>query len=585
MVQALQEEMRQRKQIGPQTDDELWDHIKQVYGIEIPRVAVCDDHVSPFDFLSDIFFERVISAIAVANRGGSKTFISALLHRLFSKFRAGCESATVGAIEQQSLRAYHALLALLKKEVGKPEATVRDHPDVLKSVQRETSFRNDSKVEVLPGTVPAVNGPHPQKVHADEVELMDPVVFDESRNMSQSKNGIIAQDWITSTRKRAHGPMQKLLNEIIEAKRVGAIPPYEIYTWCIFETSQNVPNCRIANPNLPEDQKCQCDKVVKGTWDDGSTRKFSDVCRGRLARSQGFAPLSDVHKLFRNNSREVWEAQQECSRPETAGLVLPMFSRERYGIKWYEPDPDNGPIYIGVDFGGTNPHAVNWYQVLNRDVFAYSYNQSQDQDPMRLLKAGTRVGFDEVYISEVANTDVARLIWQHNDAWAIKYPNFRHRALFADPAAKAARLEFAKYDRPLGSKWMTTRDQKEHIKTVKDLLNSDRFVVDVNRCPMFCDEAEDWHYPKKKEEMIYDPEIPVDDFNHCMANWRYTMSNLRTIERRQEKAGIVPSAADVPGRTQRGVRDWTKSGASRYLPREEDQTGLPVHPLSGRVVE
>src|SRR4051812_6929523 len=78
-------ELKKRpKTLGPQTDDELHKWIKDNLGYDIPRQRVCPDHASPFEFLADVYFERVTSAIAVANRGGSKTMISAILHLLNS---------------------------------------------------------------------------------------------------------------------------------------------------------------------------------------------------------------------------------------------------------------------------------------------------------------------------------------------------------------------------------------------------------------------------------------------------------------------------------------------------------------------
>ncbi len=573
LAKEIESKRRSGGQMGPQTDDELHAWILEHTGMDIPRVAVCEGHASPFEFLADIYFERVTSAIVVANRGGAKTMISALLHLLNSKFKKGCESFTVGAILQQADRAYTNFkkLLMLEGKVDKHD----DYPGLIRSVQKETIFEWGSKVEITPGTEAAVNGPHPHKVHLDEVELMDQNVFSEARNMSQSKDGIKAQDWITSTRKRAHGPMQALLNEVEEAKRVGADPPYVTYTWCVFETAAPVPNCQVANPDAT--QTCACERVVKGTWEDGSPRRFVDVCKGRLARSRGYITLDDIHKLFRNNTKETWEAQQECTKPETAGLVLPMFERGRYGLKWFDPDPDNGPIFIGVDFGGTNPHAVNWYQLINRDLKVYEYHQERSEEPRRTIRAGTLVCFDEVYQAEISNTQLATLIVNRNNFWRDQYPSFRQTKIFADPAARAARIEFGHHEPPLGTAWYCTRDQKEQIKTVKALFNENLFAVDTTRCPMFCSEAEDWHYPKKNSQHVYDPEIPVDDFNHCMAEFRYVVENIKVMTKKGLGQGqLRPQAGDPPSREMNVVR----AGAPKYLPRE-NKIKQATHPFYG----
>jgi hypothetical protein len=87
---------------------------------------------------------------------------------------------------------------------------------------RETMFTNGSKIEVFGSTPEAVNGPHPQKAHADEIELMRDDTWRESRNMTISKTlkdgrVIIPQDILTSTRKGPSGRVQQLIDEIEKA--------------------------------------------------------------------------------------------------------------------------------------------------------------------------------------------------------------------------------------------------------------------------------------------------------------------------------------------------------------------------------
>lgn len=559
---------------GPKTDDELHAWIKTNLKYDIPRVSVCDDHTSPFQFIADIYFERVTAAIAMANRGGSKTMSSAIIHLLNSLFKPGCESMTVGAIEAQSLRAYENLANILKIH-GKVQQ-VDDHPMVANHIKRRTDMTNGSWIEIVPGTVAAVNGPHPSKVHRDEIELMDPSVFQEASNMSMSKwtevNGveieIKAQDWLTSTRKRAHGPMQAILDEISEAQRLGLRPAYKLYVWCVFETAREVKNCQVARPELEEADHCECHKIVKGVWEDDSPRTFKTVCNGRLARSRGFLSLTDIHKKFQEVDRDTWEAQQECSKPEVGGSVFKQFNQERYGIKWFEPNPENGKIIMGVDFGGTNPHAVNWYQVLNHDMDCYGMNQQKDEKPNKRLVAGTRVCFDEIYIAEVGNAKLAQLVLDREREWRKKYPDFSPFRRFADVAAKAARLDWAALSpRPMPTQFYVTRDIKEHLKTCNQVLDEKIFAVDLTRCRMWVDEAEAYHYPAKKPEMEYDPEVPVDDFNHCMSNFRYVMENLKWME----DHGMMAPRTAVPKSAGGYAKAWKgsspiKSGATRYLP-------------------
>lgn len=86
--------------------DLLHAYIKERLGLNVPRIAVCDNHQAPFDLLCDIWFEEVENALVMANRGGSKTTISALLLHLNSNGKDGCESANSGAILDQARKCF-----------------------------------------------------------------------------------------------------------------------------------------------------------------------------------------------------------------------------------------------------------------------------------------------------------------------------------------------------------------------------------------------------------------------------------------------------------------------------------------------
>lgn len=544
---------------GPQTDEELHAWINLNLGIDIPRVKVCTDHEAPFTFLADLYFERSGSSIAMANRGGSKTFMVAILHLLNCKYKPGIESATVGAIQAQADRAYAHFLKLVEKG----DAT----EDVKSSMISKTIFRNGSKLEILPGTKNAVNGPHPQVVHVDEVELMDPEVYQESRNMSQGTKidgkTVRAMDIITSTRKRGVGPMQELLDSVHEAKLAGMEAPYTVYAWCIFETAENMPNCQVANPDLPDEEKCDCDRVGGGKWDDGATRTLKDICGGKFSRSKGWIDHETVKNVFTKSSRGIWEAQQECSRPSVEGLVFPQFSVERHGVRGFKADPQNGPIYMSIDFGGTNPHAVNWYQLLQYEIEIKNFHGKDLR-----LREGTIVCFDEIYKANVGNLEICQMIVRREEMWRKVYPNFRITKRFADPQGKAARLDMARYSPPLPTSWYVTREVEEHLKVCSVHLEHDLFMVDVGRCEMFVAEIESWPMQKKKPGQIYEPEKPVDDFNHCMSNFRYALANIDKLL----KVGLR-GRTSLPGST--GKTHTTAGERPSSVPAAGTNSNLP----------
>jgi hypothetical protein len=181
---------------------------------------------------------------------------------------------------------------------------------------------------------------------------------------------------------------------------------------------------------------------------------------------------------------------------------------------------------MSVDWGGTNPHAVNWYQVLDYDVLVTPFDTDRDGDFVR-LKEGTIVVFDEIYITGIGADKLASLVKIKEDYWKSKFPKFKVRARFADPQGKMARLDFR--SKGLNTEWHTTREKDYQIRRIQDLFTDDEFRADV-RCEMFASEIAVWQKDPKDDSEI-------EDFNHCMSNFRYAIANIGVIQRRDEKRG------------------------------------------------
>jgi hypothetical protein len=246
LLNQIQQEKLRKKTLGPQNDDELWAWVRDEIGIEIPRVAVCPCHQAPFDFFSDAYFNRSDALLAIGSRESGKSLLAAIVNYGKAKFVPGHEGLTMAAIEEQARRVYAHLQKFIRntEEGGK-----QWKPEIRDSIRRETHFYNGSKFEIIPGSPAAANGPHPHTVHVDELDQMDPLAFDESRNMSSSGFGangveIPAQDIATSTRKSAFGPVQQLVDEVETAVDAGMKPPWKIFTWCVYENAQERPDCQ-----------------------------------------------------------------------------------------------------------------------------------------------------------------------------------------------------------------------------------------------------------------------------------------------------------------------------------------------------
>jgi hypothetical protein len=551
------EQLLQRLQTsGPQTRDELHGWIKDELGLDIPRVAVCPDHQAPFEVLADLYFEVTLdgdivdAALVMANRGGSKTFLIALLHYINSRFKPGVESCTFGAVEAQSFRAYNHLKGWIYDDHG------NKRPEIVSSLMKETYFTNGSKIEVLGSTPEAVNGPHPHKAHADEIELMREDTFTESRNMTvagRTKDGreITPQDILTSTRKGPSGRMQQLIDEIDDAKAKGLKPPRRMYAWCIFETAAQIKNCQVAlglNPDDEDYQGCDCHIIPRGEWENGKTRLLRDVCQGRFYKSRGWQPKIEVEKQFRENDRITWETQQECRRPEMKWHYVPNWSDERHCIREFEPDPLNGPIFLAVDWGGTNPSAVNWYQLLNYEIEVAQWIQPLEDQTLKVrLDAGFIVCFDEIYIAETGATKLADMVIAKETRYRQRFgSNWAVEERFADPQGKMARKDWAYHSPPLATKWHTTRKFDEHIDVVSEIFDMDIFRVVGDKCPMFVREIKAWRRDEKTGKQI-------DEFNHAMSNFRYALSNMKALRQRhgfgKGKPMVEPRQRATPGVT------------------------------------
>lgn len=571
-------------------------------GVDVPRVSVCPDHDAPFKFLADLYFERVGSALALANRGGAKTFIVAILHFINSVYKPGCESLSFGATLGQSNRCYSNIdtwCYVRDAKTGRKTDKVKDFIDG-KPMKSETNLKNGAKIEIVAGTETAVNGPHPQKSHADEIELMDDGTWTESRGMAVAKHatgdlpefmaefkGIIPpQDIVTSTRKSMRGRMQNLLNEIAEDVREGNIPQFTLYVWCIWETTAEVPYCRCAPKDEREarlaelgretDELCQCNRVVKGRNKDGTQRTLETVCAireagkvvgGKAFKGRGWKPYVDLLQTFKRNTPGTWTLQHECREAQDENNYIQNWSLEDYGLRNYEPHPSYGPIYQGIDWGGTNPYCALWFQYLRAEIPAFN----NDYEPI-YLQAGIYVLFKEIYVAGIDTAKLAERVKAYENSMRARYgASWKVSGRFMDPQGAGDRIFFKRQG--MGGAWpIKTRNKESMITIVQNVVIDDRFAVDSDACPMFCEEIEVWQKDPKTDK-------EVDEFNHAMAAWRYGISNAEILEGHKP----IKSKKQIPqnGRVQtRGGRRVVRDSSRRRNGPVGLQGGSKEHPAN-----
>ena len=507
----------------------------------------------------------------------------AVLHFNNCTYKPGAECLSFGATEGQGRRCYEHIEDWCyehDEETGRRTNIVKpfiqDRP-----LKTHTKWLTGSMVEIVAGSENAVSGPHPSKGHADEIDLMERPVWNQSRGlvvsnkatgplpqwMKNISDGMIPpQDIVTSTRNSTTGLMQELLDEVEADKKAGNVPQFDVKIWCIWECVAEVPHCRNAPTDMRKkrlrelgrdpEELCHCDRVTKGWHDDDTVRTLQDSC-GKIGkvkpgheykgfRGRGWKPYIDLVQTFKRNPPGTWLLQHECRTGRDDNLYITRWSLPEFGLRHYEPNPIYGPIYMGIDWGADNPASVLWFQYLNSEIPALDF----DYQPI-FLAAGGYVLFKEIYISNISSETLAQRVVEIENAYRAKYGHaWEVKGRFADPQGKGDRISFSNYG--LKTVWpVRSRDKERMISVVQNLVTDDKFSVDVDGAPSFCLEVEKWgKNPRTGKE--------IHKHNHAMSAWRYGISNAEAIEGKDRAAqDQIPRKRDGQSKRVRKASTFT----------------------------
>lgn len=386
---------------GFDDDDDLYFYVEHVLGYTIPRHKFCPEHVAPWTFVSDMYWEKVFFAFAFGSRGSGKTMQMALLNHLDMLYKqAGVEVCVAAATLDQSKRGYEYFKSMMDLP------GLRDM--VVDSIESKTTLTNGSKLQITAGTLKGLNGSHAQKVRVDEIEVMPYNLLDESLAISMSKkdrsNGkmIHAQDCWGSTRKVSSGTVSRVLEEA-ESKRMA------IYPYCIWES---VEQCKRKCHGDPEWGNCPI-------W---------DKCQGKAHDCHGWYPINDFILKAVNCSIGMFHTQFECLSPSGGEKV--------YGSHWDE-----------------SIHVLSWLEGGKYRSFRSVFGEKEPPQSWRrvggldfganfafiLFAIEPRYGIWIAYEEYFYNKD--RLMSRHADE-ILKLPGIeRIYRIFGDPSAKQGILD------------------------------------------------------------------------------------------------------------------------------------------------
>jgi hypothetical protein len=379
---------------GLKTPEDLHRFITTLSRQPMPWKHICPNHRTPFDYLANAFFSDydhpltgkpmgMVNQLVIASRGGSKTSTTGKLNALELIFKPGIEISSVGAIQTQAQACYN----YTRNWIYDP--LIEDR--VYDSTLQQTMMTNSALYRQLIGTMTGVNSPHPQKLRADEVELLrSDAVLQEMYLVPMSSEKYRGSMDIISTRKFPHGIMQYLVEHAEELF-------FNLITWCYKEISEPCPESRrgkgrkwieLLHPDTGEPCKY---KMYEGCVH----CKLSFSCRGDLARSQGYYKIDDLLKELGRTTKRTWLAQKECRRPGFEGLIYPDYVDEIGNpISIVIPNcgiPDGWYVAEGYDFGSDDPTAIGWWAIrpdtkkVIKIVEYYARNTTVNHHVQRIL--------------------------------------------------------------------------------------------------------------------------------------------------------------------------------------------------------
>jgi len=447
------------EQGGPRNDDVLHFYIMAFLGFNIPRKKKCRNHVAPFTFISDVYFERVSNAVGFANRGGGKTLSVAIINHLNCTFKQGCQTVSAGSTIEQAGNMYTHFLGFHDRN-----DFVNDLVEGVPT-KSHTKYKNSSTLKIITGSKKGFNGPHPPKCCLDEIDLMDWDIYQQGLSMPQSltlgSQIIPAQIIQTSTRKYSTGTFQRVLDKVKEDTR--KVGKSKIYCWCIWEDLEKCTR-KCKNDPLYGD----CPELVR------------EICSGRAHNCDGWMSVSDFINAVLNLDRDVLDSEWFCKKPSQEILVygnywrpdVHVISEETKGMsieKYKEMRFTNRDIIVMgvIDFGSTVAHHFVFQQYYI-DVTDFK-KHVQEKSPDDWLRRKLKFFLFYEYRSSGDSLDNHAARIKSAPGW---HPN---EIIFADPSAKQAKTDLIEvYGIP-------TRDAINDVESGIDLVKSHLTVEKSNK--------------------------------------------------------------------------------------------------------
>jgi|GEM_PF-1250123 len=217
----------------PINKEELWETVRVLFGVEIPRLKVCPDHCAPFDAFAEGYFGNKNSySLWYGSRGTGKSLMLALL-ALTKAAILEINVTLLGGSMAQATNVQEHIENLLLYPSSPSWA-------VAQQIQTQITFSGGNWIRPLPASQKTVRGPHPGLTCLDEIDEMDIKVYNAAMGQAMAKpnaRGIIIPEMVvaSSTWQHPSGTFQTVRDDAIRK----GLP---VRTWCFNEVLKTPSN-------------------------------------------------------------------------------------------------------------------------------------------------------------------------------------------------------------------------------------------------------------------------------------------------------------------------------------------------------
>lgn len=537
----------------PENSEELHAWLHGVAGLVVPRRALLAGNNGPFEYLVHSFFEGLgslriveksaspieatpkkpraaatidtnnaapaaLDAVVWANRGGGKTFLSAVATLLDLVFKPGIEIRVLGGSMEQSRRMHIHLRRLFERPQFASLVKGR-------TTERRLRLQNGSEVELLAQSQVSVRGTRVQKLRCDEVELFDAEVWEAAQLVTRSKLVTLADGRkmeirgtieCLSTMHRPYG----IMHAVVEEARAGRRALFRWGVVDVLESCENERKCRgndsgSASTNIDAHTDAAATET-NSTPDCPLLGECGGRAKERTELTCGHVSIDDAIRMKGRVARATWESEMLSMRPRRTDAVLPEFDPAEHVVTeaaWKVTQDswvDRGvrPRWLGgMDFGFRAPTAFLWAAVDDTDVLWI---------------------VDERVVREV-------VLGQHIDAIkASSWPALEW--IGVDPAGNQAASQTGATDITLLRRaGFTVKDRRLTVRDGLELVRARLRPASAEpgrpkarlyiheRCTKLIESMARYHYDADKP----DSDVPVKDgFDHAVDALRYLVTNL-----------------------------------------------------------